>query len=794
MKILRSWVLPLVLAAACQGRETSVRTERPAEPARAARAGEPGKKKEPKSAAPAPADSAWHGPSATDWLAWRGPHQNGTSDETAPPTSIDPAKPLWSVPIRGRGTPVVAGGLVYTMGYQGEDATCVEMIACLDARTGEIRWQELFPDFLSDVVYSRYSIGSPTVDPETGNVYCQSSPGRLIAYTRDGKKLWEHSLMEEYGKLTFPNGRTGAPLVVGDRVIVHIISSAWGPLGPARDRFYAFDKKTGENLWSSTPGEMPQDNSFSFPIVFEHGGKTVLAAETGCGHLACLDVATGDTLWRYRIGSGANSSPVLAGDAIVTVHGNENLDDSTIGRLAAIRLPEPPAADAKLPLELKADSEGWRAEIEAFSSSPVVAGNRVYLTDEDGNLHALDVDSGKHLWRHKLAPDQVHASPLFAQGKLYVPMNNGSFHIVVPKDEGPEVLDHDMLEGNCLGAPALANGQLFVHTTERLYCFGQPASNAASAQPAGTPLTASAATNGAGAATRLQVVPADFVVEGATSLRFRLLDASGKLVKEIASFPDGEPRPTFEAPPFVEVTPGPTGEFTLAAKKPGAGEVKVTLGGLETKARVRKSPALPYSEDFESIALDQPKPDAPAEQLFGLAPVYWFGGRVKWDVREKDGSKVLGRILDNPLFQRTITFFGDAQDSNYTFRADVMVDGNRRGMSSVGLINQRYLVQLKGNYQQIEVSSNFESLKVAAPCAFEAGTWYTLESRVDLQPDGSAIVRGKCWKRGDPEPEAWTIEVPHAHAHRNGSAGLYGFTPQSRFKAYVDNIQVTPNE
>jgi outer membrane protein assembly factor BamB len=729
---------------------------------------------------------AWRGPAKQDWLSWRGPHQNGSSDDPCPVVALDPARPLWSVPISGRGTPVVADGLVYAMGYEGEDATCVEMIVCLDERDGRVLWQELFPDFLSDVVYSRYSISSPTIDPETGNVYCQTHAGRLMAYTRAGKKLWEHSMMEEYGKLTFPNGRTGAPLVVGDKLIVHVISSGWGPLGPARDRFYAFDKRTGECIWGgSTPGEMPQDNSFSFPVVFEQEGRTLIATETGCGHLSVIDVATGDPLWRYRIGSGANSSPVLVGDTLIGVHGNENLDDSNIGRLVAVKLPALPKLGEKQ-LELTKESERWRADLEAFSSSPVVAGERLYLTDEDGELASVDVESGKLLWKHKLAPDQVHASPLFAEGKLYVPMNNGSFHILRPTDAGPEVLDQDQLAGNCLGAPAIANLKLYVHTTERLYCFGPSAGERreppASARPAAAP-------GAPGPAARLQVIPADFEIEAGhrLALRARTLDALGRVVADPA---EGVAFAT-----DLAMTQDEPGRWSVAKDaRPGANVLKATLGELKAEARVRIVPSLPYREDFEGTKLDQPKPDAAPEQLFGLAPSFWLSGRVKWDVRAKDGSQVLARTIDNPLFQRSISLFGDAEDSNYTVQADVMVEGNRRGLASVGVINQRYLVWLKGNYQELEVSSNFESLKVATPFAFEAGTWYTLKSRVDLLPNGSAIVRAKCWKRGAEEPRAWTLEVPHAHAHRNGAAGVYGFTLQNRFKAYVDNVQVTPNE
>ncbi|NOT31617.1 MAG: PQQ-binding-like beta-propeller repeat protein [Planctomycetes bacterium] len=730
---------------------------------------------------------AWRGPMQDDWLSWRGPHQNGTSDDARAPLAIDPAQPLWTLPISGRGTPVIADGLVYAMGYQGEDATCVEMLVCLDERDGTILWQELFPDFLSDVVYSRYSISSPTLDPETGNVYCQTSPGRVIAYTRGGKKLWEHSMMEEYGKLTFPNGRTGAPLVVGDKLIVHVITASWGPLAPARDRFYAFDKRTGECIWGgATPGEMPQDNSFSFPIVFEREGRWLLAAETGCGHLAVLDVATGDPLWRFRIGSGANSSPVLTreeggGDVLIGVHGNENADDSSIGRLIAVNLGELPKCGEKL-VEPK-DAERWRVDLEAFSSSPVVAGQRLFLSDEDGELACVNVESGALLWKHKLAPDQVHASPLFAAGRLYVPMNNGSFHILAPSDQGPEVLDQDQLEGNCLGAPALANGRLYVHTTAKLYCFG------GSTAHADVPAPAQPAAGAPGPAVRLQIVPGDFALQAgaAFSLRARTLDAAGRVLADPA---EGV---TFATDlPLQEDAPS---RWSVARDaRPGANVLKAEAAGLKAEARVRIVPALPYREDFEQAKLDQPKPDAPSEQLFGFPPSFYLSGRSKWDVRQKDGSQVLARTIDNPLFQRTISLLGDEGDTDYSVQADVMVEGNRRGMASVGIVHQRYLIYLKGNYQQLEVSSNFESLKVNAPFPIEAGQWYTLKSRVDLAPDGSALVRAKCWPRGTDEPEGWTIEVPHRHAHQNGAVGLYGFTIQNRFKAYVDNLQVTPNE
>jgi len=759
----------LVLVLASCG-STDVRPAQPKASAAQAQASRP---------ATAAASLPWQGPSPDDWLSWRGPHQDAHADATGLPDQVDPEHPLWSVPLSGRGTPVVAGGRVYTMGYVGEGPTLREKIVCLDERDGTILWEKSFRDLSTDTVYSRYSISSPTVDPETGNVYFQTTGGLLFACTRDGDVLWQHSLIEEYGKLTFPNGRTGAPLIDEERVIVHIISVTWGPLAPARDRFYAFDKRTGLCQWVCTPGETPIDNSFSMPYVEERGGRRVLYAETGCGHVVCIDTRTGDGLWRFRMATGAaNASVVVQGDTLVAVHGGENLDSSTQGRLVALRLPADPEPGPKGIAELEPAAEQWRVELEAFSSSPVLAAGRVYQTDEDGELVCVDAATGQQLWAKKLTSEQVHASPLFADGKLYVPMNNGSFYVMRCSDTGPEILSEVQLAGNCLGAPAAAAGRLYVHTTEMLYCFGgkKPAARAPGKAVAASAPAAS------GAAVRLQIVPADVTARVGEERPFvvRTLDASGRVLQELA--PESA---EFERPGVVTFPrPG-----VARGDKQAAGLLKVKAGGLEGSARLRIVPALPYKEDFEGFTLDQERNG----NKVAKAPGGWFGGVAKWEVLEKDGSKVLARIMDNPLFQRTVSLIGDADDHDYTIRADVCIEGNRRSKASVGVVHQRYLIEIKGNYQEIEVSSNVESLKVSAPCPMEPDKWYTLVTRVERAADGSGVVRAKVWPRGEPEPEAWTIEVPHADAHASGAAGIFGFTPQSRFEAYLDNLSITPD-
>src|SRR5258708_2581234 len=107
------------------------------------------------------AASAW-AESASGWLNWRGPNQNGVSDETGLPDSIttDGQQTLWTYDLFGRGEAVIANGRVYALGYNAEGRTpdLQEVLICLEAASGKRLWQHEFNDFLSDIVYDRYSI------------------------------------------------------------------------------------------------------------------------------------------------------------------------------------------------------------------------------------------------------------------------------------------------------------------------------------------------------------------------------------------------------------------------------------------------------------------------------------------------------------------------------------------------------------------------------------------------------------------------------------------------------------
>ncbi len=749
-------------------------------------------------------------PAAVDgWLNWRGPEQTGRSRETGLPDKIDPKNPLWRAEFPGASTPVIANGKLYIMGYLGDwiDPDLQEGIVCYDAETGEKLWQQLFNDFISDIIYLRYATSTPVIDPETGNVYMQGTQGILAGFTPDGILLWKKSLMEEYGRLTFPNGRTASPIIDGDLVITRGITANWGAQGPAGDRFYAFDKKTGELVWASTPADRPKDNSFSSPILGWHRGKRVFYASTGDGSVVCVNARTGDPIWRVPLFRAGINATVL-------VHNNDKLIaifgvPYEPGQLVAMKIPdvEPePGATGPVVLERK-DLELWAAEVSTSTSSPILVDDMVYVVAEKGDLCAVDANTGAIKWKLKLGIEQRNSCPFYADGKLYVPMldnpagkgggegseagTSGALYIIKPGEQ-PEILQHAELEGRCFGTPVAYNGKLYLQTLKYLYCWGQPGNNPGLPAP-----IAAQPDPKSGPATALQIIPAEVTLRpGQTaSFRARSVDANGFTVQEIADMKSLQW--TNYIPPTARVKALMNGKFNAEgklvaddARQPSAGAFEATRGNLNGYIRGRVLPYLPLSQDFESFTLSETNEAENA--AFAYPPLPWIGARFKFEIRERDGTKCLTKTIDNKFFQRATVFLGTPSARNYTMEADMMSDGNRRKMSEVGLVNQRYLIVLKGNEKKLEVSSNFERLRESVDFNFQPNIWYRLKTRVDIAADGTGIVRAKAWKRDEAEPSAWTIEVKHRTAHQEGSPGLFGFSPQD-MRVYIDNIKVTAN-
>lgn len=709
------------------------------------------------------------GSPAADWADWRGPNRDGISPEKGLPSSWSPAGQnlLWKAPYPGRSTPIVMGDRLFAFDGGGEGPTLQERIICLDVNTGKLVWEYRYNVFHSDVPKHRIAWSSPVGDPETGNVFTLGVAGMLTALSRDGKLLWQRSLIEEFGNMSTHGGRTVSPIIEGDLVIVSSVNSGWGDQARAAHRSMAFNKRDGTGVWvSSSPGR-PLDTTYSTPVTTEINGMRLLIAGGGDGSVYALKTQTGESVWRFEAAKrGINTGVVMNGTTALVSHSEENFDTSEMGLLAALD------ATAKGPIgpqQIKWAVKGFQGGF----SSPVLDGDTLYQVDNGSVLYAFDVTTGKELWRKVLGTIQKGALVL-GDGKLYTGNENGKFFILKAGREGTEILDQDQLgteaePEHIIAAPAISNGRVYVVSESgSLYCFGKK-----SAIPRWEPKKAAAPKPSSGPPASVQVTPTEVILKPGESVQFhaRLFDANGCFIRE------AEATWALER---LNGTWGANGKFT-AGNEPvlQAGMVKATVESLNGTARARIIPPLPWDQNFDAL-----KP--------GPLPPFWVSAGGKFEVRQVDGATVLVKLSDNPATYRTRVYMGPPSSHDYTVQVDVRATEKRRQMGDAGVVVQRHELVLFGNDQRLEIHpwQADPTRTVKVPYEWKKDTWYRMKLRVENLPGGKIKALGKVWPVADAEPEKWTIERDDPVPNHEGSPGIYVNAPAEIF---FDNLKVTAN-
>ncbi len=736
--------------------------------------------------------------SAADWTHWRGPQQNGVSLDQGLPDkwSLDPKDPasnlLWTQPYGCRSTPVVLNGRVYIINLTGQGVTEQERVMCFDADTGKVLWEKKFGVFHTDIANSRVGWTNLAGDPETGNVYAHGTQGFLTCFDKDGKILWQHSLTEEYGRVSGYGGRQPSPIVDGDLVILGLVNASWGDQARGSNRFVAFDKRTGTPVWWSDTGGPLRGTYYSTPVIATINGQRLLISGGADGAVHAFKVRTGEKVWSYPFSTGViNPSPVVQGNLVYIAHGEENEDIPDRGRI--ICLDASKVTDGK-PALVWENKEG----IIAGYTSPLLHDGKLYVCDDSAKMFCFDAASGKSLWRRPFKYGLLaRGSGVWADGKIYIFEVNAKFHILKPDAKGCERLHEQRFPSNQPGAfvetngtPAVVNGRIYMGTAEGFYCIrGKGAARDPLPRerfPGPVP----------GKPAHLQVVPADVVLQPGEAVAFkaRLFDEHGNLVKEV---PAQWSLPTPTPPPGAKTNPPPLrgeiadGKLTVAKELPGQhGYVEARAEGLTARARVRVVPRLPLQQDFEKVPV-------------GAFPGGWVNTQGKFVAVERDGQQVLKKLANDsrPPLARANAYLGLPAMSDYTIVADLLGSRVRGNLPDMGLGAHRYTLMLAGNRQELRIAS-WETTppRVDHGVAFkwEPDTWYRMKLTVDVR-DGKGFVRGKVWPRGQPEPEQWTVQFVDQAPNTEGSPALYGYATgilenAAGAEAFYDNVRVTPNK
>jgi outer membrane protein assembly factor BamB len=722
-----------------------------------------------------------------DWPSWRGPEQNGISRETGIVDTWDPAggadsNVLWKeAELGGISTPIVMRGKLYTI-VRSEPGTTREgeKVVCVDAATGKKIWENKFNVFLSDVPAERVGWSSCVGDPTTGRVYAIGVCGLFQCLEGDtGKTVWKRSLNEEFGLLTTYGGRTNVPVVFEDLVIISGVVTGWGDMARPAHRFLAFDKKTGEAVWFNGTRPLPEDTTYSTPVLAVLKGQSALVFGSGDGGVHAFQPRTGKPIWTFQLSArGINVSPVVEGDRVYIAHAEENyLERTTMGAIVGIDGSQTgdkdadgkPVFDSGEPVITKG-GELWRAQGMVGKSSPLVVDGRVYAFDDGGKLYVVDAKSGKALGKPvKMVGTIMRSSPVYADGKIFA-CTTSAWHVFEPTANGAKLVKKMRLpeDDEVSGSPIVSHGRIYLPTGAHLYCIGTADQKTAStARPEPVVETPLGKDDQPALA---QVVPAEVLLKPGAHQKFavRLFNARGQYLK------DSPAKFSLSGPGEISKE----GKY-LAASTPShtATILTANVGDLRAVARIRVVPDLPWKFDFSD----------------GEVPITWVGARYRHLVRDVDGDKSMVKVTTIPKGTRSQSWMGQPDFHDYTIQADVRGAITHEKLPDAGLIAQRYTLDLMGASQQVQIRSWTPQLgrfSKSVPFPWKPNTWYTMKFRAATD-NGKAVLKGKVWKRGETEPPQWTIEAVDEAPNLIGSPGLFGNANDSEIT--YDNILVTAN-
>lgn len=808
------------------------------------------------------------------WYEWRGPEANGVSRETNLPDKWDPEtheNVVWDAPVGGMSSPVVWNGKLYTWTRIGEVPTgsedyptlapgprTQEALTCVDIKDGKVLWQHINNMTQTEVPFHRLGWSSPCVDPATGRVYALGSQCWLLCLDGEtGKVIWQRQMTEEFGMISTFGGRTPAPTVDENQVLLCGVAFGWGDQARGQHRLYAFDKDTGQLNWTSSTGGIPVDAPQNTPVIAVIKGVRLVIFAAGDGTIDAFQVRTGKKVWGKKVSKrGLNTSVVIDGERLYCSHGLDNLDTNALGRIFCLDIGN---LDEK-----NEPKEVWKITgIEAAFPSPTLSDKWLYVLDDRARIYQIDKETGKIAWK-KSAGRVGKPSPVYADGKLYLADGDGRFTILKPGETLSDTKELSKVELQeklgreyvIYGSPAIADGRIYLQTATRLYCIGNKDAKSAEAVKI-PPLPAEAPKQETAA--QVVVVPADAAVHAGQSVTFkaRVYDANGQFLRDIPAsevkwniaqltIPAPPPRPKMPPPENAPKVPAdaarstsenpaakgdssddahkqlaviaatvpttaPTKAGNLAGEvaadgtfkgQPGphqGGAVEAHVGDLVGQARVRVFPALPWKFDFDKAPLAKP-------------PLTWLGAGGKYAVvadPDQKGNQVVQKLMDIDLYYRARTNFGMVDMSEYTVQADVKVNekisSERRYLPSAAILNSRYVLVLDGMRQTLQIHiwpsalpdernpSGSQQRTIDFP--FEAKKWYRLKLEVTQQGE-TAIARGKAWEVGTQEPKDWMLTLEDPIPNREGNPGLFSVSLVGQFKSevYYDNILVTPNE
>jgi outer membrane protein assembly factor BamB len=426
---------------------------------------------------------------AGDWSQWRGPNQDGSSDETGLPAVFSPtqgAKWGYDLPGASASVPAVSKGKVFLTAPVVEKNEFVGV--CVDAASGKELWRKPLAAGYRWDDKSNLASPSPVVDGD--HVIFFLATGDLICFDLEGKEVWKRNICKDHGRFATQWTYSSSPLLDEGRLYIQALQRNEyfvfkGDLekgekdGDNRSYLLAVDPKTGKDLYKTyRASDAVQESleAFSTPVATTHEGKRVILL-TGGDVITAHDPADGRELWR---------SPSWNKEKI----GHWRLVPSAVagaGVALACAPKKNPVYAYKLSSkgQLKDEDAAWVSDAKLASTdvaTPAFSGGFFYILDSDRKALSCVAPDGTVKWTGELGSKaKLEASPTVVDGKVYCVNFWGEVFVVKASPEKYELLSvNNMGDGSKPGgndysvraAVVPANGHLYIRTQSKLWCVG----------------------------------------------------------------------------------------------------------------------------------------------------------------------------------------------------------------------------------------------------------------------------------------------------------------------------------
>jgi len=388
------------------------------------------------------------------WPQYRGPNGDGQANpQCDPPILWSESKNIaWRTDIAGKAwsSPVVWQDKIWLTNATN-DGLSMSVLA-IDRNSGKVLIDRvIFTNQETQKDYHQFnSYGSPTPVCDSQRIYVTfGAYGTAALNLKDASTLWERRDLQ----CNHYRGAGASPILFGNLLIFSMDGFDFQYL-------IALDKNTGETVWKQDRAiEYGTDDgdwkkAYSTPQVIQVDGKHQIISPAAKAVIA-YDPANGKEIWKVRYDEHSS--------AIRPLFDGKNLFISS-GFSKAKLLSISPAGTG----DITASHVQWQAtRAIGCKPSPIFLGGNICSLEDRGVLTAMNPSNGEIVWQKRLGGD-FSSSPVVAKNRIYCFDEQGKAHVL---DAQGEVLAENTLDAGCLASPAIVGNDLIVRTRTSLYCI-----------------------------------------------------------------------------------------------------------------------------------------------------------------------------------------------------------------------------------------------------------------------------------------------------------------------------------